>query len=75
MVVGGITACTLAHNVNTGDVRQHAYWGTEAVLDDLRTMPGFANGYVTIGAAVITRNAHGACALRDASVTPTLIVE
>lgn len=56
MLIGGVECATLAHGV-TGDVREHAYWGTQAVLDDLRAMPGWQAGYVTIGVPQTLRDA------------------
>lgn len=57
MVIGGVECCTLAHGV-TGDVREHVYWGTQAVLADLAALPGWAAGHITIGVPQTLRSAE-----------------
>ncbi len=55
MVIGGIECATLAHGAK-GDVREHEYWGTDAVVKDLRAMQGWHSGYVTIAVPTIVRD-------------------
>jgi len=42
--VGGIKACTLAHGFK-GPVIEHPFFGTEAVINDLKKCAGWASGY------------------------------
>lgn len=42
--VGGIKACTLAHGFK-GPVIEHPFFGTEAVINDLKKCDGWASGY------------------------------
>ena len=42
--VGGIKACTLGHGFK-GPVIEHPFFGTEAVINDLRKCNGWASGY------------------------------
>lgn len=46
---GEWVACTLGHGF-TGEVIEHAYFGTDRVLQDLRRAPSWAMGYVNIPA-------------------------
>eukprot|EP01105_Mastigella_eilhardi_P022297 TRINITY_DN5487_c0_g1_i1.p1 TRINITY_DN5487_c0_g1~~TRINITY_DN5487_c0_g1_i1.p1 ORF type:complete len:573 (-),score=156.86 TRINITY_DN5487_c0_g1_i1:55-1773(-) len=63
--VCNVPCSSLAHGVK-GDVREHPYWGTDAVLADLRRMPGWDRGLVTLDAGAVVRDpASGlACSLR-----------
>jgi hypothetical protein len=42
--VGGIKACTLGHGFK-GPVIEHPFFGTEAVINDLKKCAGWASGY------------------------------
>lgn len=42
--VGGIKACTLAHGFK-GPVIEHPFFGTDAVINDLKKCDGWASGY------------------------------
>jgi len=42
--VGGIKACTLGHGFK-GPVIEHPFFGTEAVINDLKKCDGWASGY------------------------------
>ena len=44
--VGGIKACTLAHGFK-GPVIEHPFFGTDAVINDLKKCDGWASGYPT----------------------------
>eukprot|EP00727_Mastigamoeba_balamuthi_P013616 m51a1_g8878 hypothetical protein (819) ;mRNA; r:629058-631912 len=54
--VGGVQAVTLGHGFS-GDVREHAYWGTAAVLGDLAAMQGWDEGCVELGPDCVVRDA------------------
>ena len=45
--IEGIECITLGHGF-TGDVVGHDYFGTNRVLDDLRSLPGWDEGTVTV---------------------------
>jgi hypothetical protein len=47
-VIEGISCVTLGHGF-VGDKREHVYWGTAAVLDDLARFPGWETGFVLFG--------------------------
>ena len=55
IVVDGVACAALGHGL-TDDVVAHPYWGTDAVLADLATKPGWAAGRVVLPCA------RGACA-------------
>jgi hypothetical protein len=44
--VGGIKACTLGHGFK-GPVIEHPFFGTQAVIDDLKKTAGWSSGYPT----------------------------
>ena len=44
--VGGIKACTLGHGFK-GPVIEHPFFGTQAVIDDLKKTAGWKSGYPT----------------------------
>ena len=54
--IGGIECVTLGHG-KKGEVVEHAYWGTELVINDLKNMDlGFEKGYVEIQNPVLKRD-------------------
>ena len=55
MVINGIECIALGHNIKE-PVAQHSYFGTEQVLDDLRTMNGWGEGYVVLQSGCMTRD-------------------
>ena len=49
ILVDGIPCATLGHGLDLPIVA-HPYWGTRAVIDDLMTKPGWAEGRVIMEA-------------------------
>jgi hypothetical protein len=49
MLVNGMECITLAHGLRDNDVVNHDYLGTQAILDDLKTMNGWRLGHVNVG--------------------------
>jgi len=54
--VCGVRCVTLAHGA-VGDVREHPYFGTHRVLDDLMAAPGWELGLVELAPAQMRRDA------------------
>lgn len=54
----GVEACTLGHGL-VDDVVRHPYFGTQAVVDDIRAADpaGFAEGIVTVAPSTVRRDA------------------
>jgi len=48
VVVNGVECITLAHGIKDDAVASHAYFGTNAVVNDLRKMRGWAQGFVEL---------------------------
>jgi hypothetical protein len=46
VVINGLLTPTMGHNM-TGPVIGHPYFGSDAVLNDLKNQKGWANGYIT----------------------------
>jgi len=46
VTVDGIQCVTLAHGLKDDQVVEHAYFGTHAIVDDLKNEAGFAFGFV-----------------------------
>lgn len=55
MTIGGVQCATLAHGAK-GDVREHEYWGSERVVEDLKALAGWRAGYVVIENPTIIRD-------------------
>ena len=47
IVVNNYIACTLAHNIIDNDVIKHEYFGTDAILNDLKKIKGYETGLAT----------------------------
>jgi hypothetical protein len=45
--VDGVLACTLGHGIKGESVIEHEFFGTQAVIDALKTRPGWAEGRPT----------------------------
>ena len=45
--VDGILACTLGHGIKGNGIIEHEFFGTQAVIDALKTCPGWAEGRPT----------------------------
>lgn len=46
MVINGVEACTLGHGITENKVIQHAYFGTQAIVRDLKGLHGWDNGLI-----------------------------
>ena len=58
MKINGIECCTLAHNFQDNDVIKHPYLGTSLVLDDLKQMVGWDNGWVELQYNCLVRDSE-----------------
>lgn len=47
MIINGTTCITLGHELK-GDVVEHEYFGTQAIVEDLSRIQGWSNGFVVI---------------------------
>ncbi len=54
--IGNYEVCTLGHGFTDNYVIRHPYFGTQAVVDDLRTMPGWNDGLVELDPAGTRRS-------------------
>mmetsp|Transcript_64913 Transcript_64913/g.131853 ORF Transcript_64913/g.131853 Transcript_64913/m.131853 type:complete len:100 (-) Transcript_64913:68-367(-) len=48
VTVDGVEAVTLGHGLQD-DIVRHPYFGTHAVVDDLRALPGWHRGRIDLG--------------------------
>jgi len=55
--VNGVCACTLGHNFKSNQVIEHAYFGTNQVVDDLKKCQGWNNGVVALNKDAFQRDA------------------
>jgi hypothetical protein len=56
MIINDMEVVALGHGLKASKVVEHAYFGTERVLRDLRTMPGWTEGYVTLTEGCVKRD-------------------
>jgi Mg-chelatase subunit ChlD len=54
--IGNYEVCTLGHGFTDNYVIRHPYFGTQAVVDDLRSMPGWNDGFVELDPAATRRS-------------------
>jgi Mg-chelatase subunit ChlD len=54
--INGYQVCTLGHGFTESAVIRHPYFGTEAVIEDLKVRDGWAEGFVQLSLANIQRN-------------------
>jgi hypothetical protein len=47
ITINNIVACTFGHNIS-GPVIGHKFYGTDAVINDLKKMNGWTNGFINI---------------------------
>ena len=47
LLVNGVACAALGHGLDAPVVK-HEYWGTDAVIDDLRNRPGWEEGRVVL---------------------------
>jgi hypothetical protein len=57
MTVNGIDCVTLGHGF-IEDVVKHEYFGTEEVINDLKSMPGWENGFIDLNSISTRRDAE-----------------
>lgn len=62
MLINGIECAALGHGLVDDDVVRHEYFGSQRVLDDLRRMPGYAEGLVVFSSAPVVRRASSTLA-------------
>lgn len=55
MVINGVHCVTLGHNFK-GDKREHAYFGSNLVVDDLRKLAGWDSGLVELNPGCLVRD-------------------
>lgn len=55
MEIGGIECVTYAHNFQENVVK-HSYFGTENILNDLKSMKGWDQGYITLDLNCVVRD-------------------
>ena len=54
-----LDVCTLAHGFTDNDVIKHDFYGTERILECLKTLPGYSQGRVIFPEHDVERNASG----------------
>jgi hypothetical protein len=47
MVINGVEACTLGHGISDNSVIEHPYFGTQAIIRDLKRLNGWSSGLIT----------------------------
>jgi len=55
MIVNGVQCVTLGHGF-TENVVSHPYFGTQAVINDFKTLPGWQNGFIDLNSITTRRN-------------------
>ena len=58
MIINGIECCTLGHNFQDNSVISHLYYGTNAIIDDLKKSQTWDYGIVMIYPENIKRDEH-----------------
>ena len=48
IVINNCISCTLGHNIIENDVIKHPFFGTDVVINDLKKIKGFNEGYITL---------------------------
>ena len=54
--INGYQVCTLGHGFTDNDVIRHPYFGTEAVIEDLRLRDGWAEGFIQLSPTNVQRD-------------------
>jgi hypothetical protein len=57
--IGNYDVCTLGHHFTDNDVIRHPYFGTNAVIEDLKSKDGWENGYITLDTEDQRRDTNG----------------
>jgi hypothetical protein len=58
IIVNGVECIGLGHNI-VGPVVSHPYYGTNRVIEDLRKVDGWNNGFIEIDNFTLDRDIHG----------------
>jgi hypothetical protein len=56
IVIGNTMCATLGHGFTDNDVIKHDYYGTDKVINDLKSFNGFDNGLITFDSNCIIRD-------------------
>jgi len=56
--LNGYSVVTLGHDFRDNDVISHPYFGTHAVIDDLKTHPDWENGFLVMNSKNIVRSSE-----------------
>ena len=48
IVINNCISCTLGHNITENEVITHEYFGTDKVINDLKQIEGFHNGFIEL---------------------------
>lgn len=68
ITIGGVVCATLGHGIinDDADIRSSEFWGKQ-VVEDLKTMTGWKDGYVCIESPIISRSEETGlvCKLQD----------
>ena len=63
--INGLTCITLGHGMK-GDVVEHAFFGTDAVINDLKKFDGYYEGFVQLNEECMQRGEDGrVCSIED----------
>ena len=54
IVINNCISCTLGHNITENEVITHEYFGTDKVINDLKQIEGFNNGFIELNMDDIT---------------------
>jgi len=59
VILNDIMVVTLGHGFQDNSVLKHDYYGTEKVINDLRAMDGWSEGYVELDQMIVSRGPDG----------------
>jgi Mg-chelatase subunit ChlD len=59
--INGYSVCTLGHGFTDNEVISHSYFGTQAVIRDLKKKNGWMKGFITLDPTNIIRDAETNC--------------
>ena len=54
--ISNILCATLGHNINDNNIIKHDYYGTDAVLNDLKKCKGYNDGLITFADNCVIRD-------------------
>jgi len=77
MIINGVSCITLAHGIQDDPVASHSYFGTEAIVDDLKKLGGAAwkNGLVVLDYGAMRRLDEGDSDTRIVGIYEERVVE